>query len=134
MDSIGKIGVLLPEIVDPLDYDLLHGFHTEDAALTSMQRFAGLGRIFRKILCQHTSCGHQGSLLDGATSCNHHITTNPAVIFNIKRFHFHRTLLSHRYIGSFKHMIVTDDKTVGAHHHITSYNSSIRNVGINSYT
>ena len=33
MDSIGKIGVLLPEIVDPLDYDLLRGIHTEAAAL-----------------------------------------------------------------------------------------------------
>lgn len=49
MDSIGKIGVLLPEIVDPLDYELLRGFHTEAAALTSMQRFAGFGKIFRKI-------------------------------------------------------------------------------------
>ena len=33
MDSIGKIGVLLPEIVDPLDYELLRGIHTEAAAL-----------------------------------------------------------------------------------------------------
>ena len=33
MDSIGKIGVLLPEIVDPLDYDLLRGIHTEAAVL-----------------------------------------------------------------------------------------------------
>ncbi len=32
MDSIGKIGVLLPEIVDPLDYELLRGIHTEAAA------------------------------------------------------------------------------------------------------
>ena len=33
MDSIGKIGVLLPEIVDLLDYELLRGIHTEAAAL-----------------------------------------------------------------------------------------------------
>ena len=33
MDSIGKIGVLLPEIVDPLDYELLRGIHTEAASL-----------------------------------------------------------------------------------------------------
>lgn len=33
MDSIGKTGVLRPEIVDPLDYDLLRGTHTEAAAL-----------------------------------------------------------------------------------------------------
>ena len=33
MNSIGEIGVLLPEIVDPLDYDLLRGIHTEAAAL-----------------------------------------------------------------------------------------------------
>ena len=30
MDSIGKIGVLLPEIVNPLDYELLRGFHLMD--------------------------------------------------------------------------------------------------------
>ena len=33
MNSIGKIGVLLPEIVDPLDYELLRGIHTEASAL-----------------------------------------------------------------------------------------------------
>ncbi len=33
MNSIGKIGVLLPEIVDPLDYELLRGIHTEARAL-----------------------------------------------------------------------------------------------------
>ena len=33
MHSIGKIGVLLPEIIDPLDYELLRGIHTEAAAL-----------------------------------------------------------------------------------------------------
>ncbi|HAG12487.1 MAG TPA: transcriptional regulator [Ruminococcus sp.] len=32
MSSIGKIGVLLPEIVDPLDYELLRGIHTEARA------------------------------------------------------------------------------------------------------
>lgn len=33
MESIGKLGILLPEIVDPLDYELLRGVHTEAAAL-----------------------------------------------------------------------------------------------------
>jgi len=33
MTSIGKIGVLLPEIVDLLDYELLRGIHTEASAL-----------------------------------------------------------------------------------------------------
>lgn len=33
MDAIGRIGIVMPEIVDPLDYELLSGIHTQAAQL-----------------------------------------------------------------------------------------------------
>ena len=33
MNSIGKIGVLMPEVADPLDFELLRGIHNEAASL-----------------------------------------------------------------------------------------------------